>query len=222
MAVAAVKRTFEELNTYFSPSPSPPVVCEKPRYSHSTSISDPIKNKHDEALPLKSNSKKNTVYWASDLLLKTLTAVGSMDEGQFCTNTVWEGFERTITVPLHNQISLLEKQAERVTQELERKNQELEGNIYELEQKNQKLERKKWKLEHITQENTLLKRAVVVQHERLEQFNNKEQEIKHLKDKLTTLEVNNYTLSSSATHFHSGKLQLPSPCFLRDTTNFTV
>ncbi|KAF3952658.1 hypothetical protein CMV_021810 [Castanea mollissima] len=179
MAVAAVKRTFEELNTYFSPSP--PVVCKKPRYSHSTSISKPIKNQHDEALPLKSNSKKNTVDWTRDLLLKTLTAVGSMDEAQVCTNTVLEGFERTITVPLHNQISLLEKQAERMTQELERKNQELEGKIYELEQKNQKLERKNWELEHIIQENTLLKRAV-----------------------------------------HSGKLQLPSLYFLRDSTNFTM
>ncbi|KAK7846062.1 hypothetical protein CFP56_008503, partial [Quercus suber] len=56
--------------------------------------------------------------------------------------------------------------------------------------KNQELERKNWELEHITQENTLLKRAVVVLHERLEQCNNKEQEIKHLKDKLTTLEEN--------------------------------
>ena len=129
MAVAAVKRTFEELNTYFSTSPSPPVVW-KNHYCPS-----PLPN-------------------------------------QLVGETSWKG-----------------------DPELERKSQELEGKIYELEQKNQELERKNWELEHITQENTLLKRAVVVQHERLEQCNNKEQEIKHLKDKLTTVEVNNYTLS---------------------------
>ena len=97
-----------------------------------------------------------------------------MDEAQVCTNNLLEGFERTITAPLHNRISLLEKQADRMIQELGKKNQELE---------------------HITQENTILKRAVVVQQERLEQCNNKEQEIKHLEDKLTMLQVNNYGLS---------------------------
>ncbi|KAK7849559.1 hypothetical protein CFP56_002748 [Quercus suber] len=120
--------------------------------------------------------------------LKTLTAVGSMDEAQVCTNNLLGGFERTITAPLHNRISLLEKQADRMIQELEKKNEELEWKNHELERKNQELE-------HITQENTILKRAVAVQHERLEQCNNKEQEIKHLKDKLTMLHVNNYGLS---------------------------
>ena len=118
-----------------------------------------------------------------------------MDEAQVCTNNLLEGFERTITAPLHNRISLLEKQADRMIQELGKKNQELEKKNEELERKNRDLERKNQELEHITQENTILKRAVVVQHERLEQCNNKEQEIKHLEDKLTMVQVNNYGLT---------------------------
>ena len=179
--VCGIKRTFSD----FSPSP---VVSKKTRYTK------PIKNQHDEALPLKSNSN-NGVDWIRDLLLQTLTAVGSMDEAQVCTNNLLEGFERTITAPLHNRISLLEKQADRMIQELGKKNQELEKKNEELEGKNRELERKNQELEHITQENTILKRAVVVQHERLEQCNNKEQEIKHLEDKLTMVQVNNYGLT---------------------------
>lgn len=80
-------------------------------------------------------------------------------------------------------------------QEPGKKNQEFEKKNEELEWKNCELERKNQELEHITQENTILKRAVVVYHERLAQCNNKEQEIKHLKDRLTMLQFNNYGLS---------------------------
>ncbi|KAK8581687.1 hypothetical protein V6N13_144699 [Hibiscus sabdariffa] len=60
----------------------------------------------------------------------------------------------------------------------------------------------KEQLEALIQENTILKRAVAVQHERQKEFENQSQELQHLKqlasqyqEQLRTLEVNNYALT---------------------------
>ncbi|XVF48052.1 hypothetical protein PTKIN_Ptkin03bG0159900 [Pterospermum kingtungense] len=60
----------------------------------------------------------------------------------------------------------------------------------------------KKQLETLVQENTILKRAVAVQHERQKQFENQSQELQRLKqlvsqyqEQLRTLEVNNYALT---------------------------
>ncbi|XWS72962.1 hypothetical protein CRYUN_Cryun02cG0084500 [Craigia yunnanensis] len=60
----------------------------------------------------------------------------------------------------------------------------------------------KEQLETLIQENTILKRAVAVQHERQKEYENKSQELQHLKqlasqyqEQLRTLEVNNYALT---------------------------
>ncbi|GMI81198.1 hypothetical protein like AT5G32440 [Hibiscus trionum] len=60
----------------------------------------------------------------------------------------------------------------------------------------------KEQLEALIQENTILKRAVAVQHERQKEYENQSQELQHLKqlasqyqEQLRTLEVNNYALT---------------------------
>ncbi|GMJ15654.1 hypothetical protein like AT5G32440 [Hibiscus trionum] len=60
----------------------------------------------------------------------------------------------------------------------------------------------KEQLETLIQENTILKRAVAVQHERQKEYENQNQELQHLKqvisqyqEQLRTLEVNNYALT---------------------------
>ncbi|CAK9161590.1 unnamed protein product, partial [Ilex paraguariensis] len=60
----------------------------------------------------------------------------------------------------------------------------------------------KQQLEVLIQENTVLKRAVSIQHERQKEFEDRGQEVHHLKqlvtqyqEQLRTLEVNNYALS---------------------------
>ncbi|XP_022749650.1 uncharacterized protein LOC111299032 [Durio zibethinus] len=60
----------------------------------------------------------------------------------------------------------------------------------------------KEQLEALIQENTILKRAVAVQHERQKEYEDKSQELQHLKqlvsqyqEQLRTLEVNNYALT---------------------------
>ncbi|XVE98370.1 hypothetical protein REPUB_Repub03eG0100600 [Reevesia pubescens] len=60
----------------------------------------------------------------------------------------------------------------------------------------------KEQLETLIQENTILKRAVAVQHERQKEYENQSQELQHLKllvsqyqEQLRTLEVNNYALT---------------------------
>ena len=49
--------------------------------------------------------------------------------------------------------------------------------------------------ERVTEENTMLKRAVVIQHERQKEYENKDGELQQLREKLRTMEVNNYALS---------------------------
>ncbi|XVF34608.1 hypothetical protein REPUB_Repub18cG0073600 [Reevesia pubescens] len=60
----------------------------------------------------------------------------------------------------------------------------------------------KEQLQALIQENTILKRAVAVQHERQKEYENQNQELQHLKqlvsqyqEQLRTLEVNNYALT---------------------------
>ncbi|KAA3486062.1 Doublesex and mab-3-related transcription factor 3 [Gossypium australe] len=60
----------------------------------------------------------------------------------------------------------------------------------------------KEQLETLIQENTILKRAVAVQHERQKEYENQSQELQHLKqvisqyqEQLRTLEINNYALT---------------------------
>ncbi|KAE8676073.1 hypothetical protein F3Y22_tig00111634pilonHSYRG00141 [Hibiscus syriacus] len=60
----------------------------------------------------------------------------------------------------------------------------------------------KEQLEILTQENTILKRAVALQHERQKEYENQSQELQHLnqvtsqyQEQLRTLEVNNYALT---------------------------
>ncbi|OMO81216.1 Ubiquitin system component Cue [Corchorus capsularis] len=60
----------------------------------------------------------------------------------------------------------------------------------------------KEQLQALIQENTILKRAVALQHERQKEFENQSQELQHLKqvisqyqEQLRTLEVNNYALT---------------------------
>ncbi|KAI4380460.1 hypothetical protein MLD38_006650 [Melastoma candidum] len=60
----------------------------------------------------------------------------------------------------------------------------------------------KHRLEALIQENSILKRAVAIQHERQKDYNDKSQELDHLRqlisqyqEQLRTLEVNNYTLT---------------------------
>uniref|UniRef100_A0A2N9EGK2 Uncharacterized protein n=1 Tax=Fagus sylvatica TaxID=28930 RepID=A0A2N9EGK2_FAGSY len=109
-------------------------------------------------------NSNDVVEW-SDLLIKKLTAVASMDDAKVCTKQVLEGFERSIKIDMiQKEIMLL--------------NEQVEG---------------------LRKENSILKRAVVVQHE---ERNIKERELQDLKElvpqykeKLTTLELNNYSLS---------------------------
>ncbi|KAI4379488.1 hypothetical protein MLD38_005778 [Melastoma candidum] len=60
----------------------------------------------------------------------------------------------------------------------------------------------KQQLEALIHENTILKRAVTIQHERQKDYDEKAQELGHLKqlisqyqEQLRALEVNNYTLT---------------------------
>jgi enterochelin esterase-like enzyme len=61
----------------------------------------------------------------------------------------------------------------------------------------------KEQVERLTQENAIVKRAVVIQHERQKEYENKDRELQHLKEELVpqykeqlrTMEVNNYALS---------------------------
>ncbi|KAK0571317.1 hypothetical protein LWI29_014040 [Acer saccharum] len=57
-------------------------------------------------------------------------------------------------------------------------------------------------MEALLQENMILKRAVSIQHERQKEYEDRNQELQHLKqlvaqyqDQLRTLEVNNYALT---------------------------
>ena len=171
MAICGVKRNFEE--NFYSPSP----VCKKGCFSSSASSFEyykPIQNPDELSFELESAKEKsdanhqvpnsNDVVEWSDLLIKKLTAVASMDDAKVCTKQVLEGFERSIKIDIQKEIMLL--------------NEQVEG---------------------LRKENSILKRAVVVQHE---ERNIKERELQDLKElvpqykeKLTTLELNNYSLS---------------------------
>ncbi|KAE8709039.1 mitogen-activated protein kinase kinase kinase 12-like [Hibiscus syriacus] len=68
----------------------------------------------------------------------------------------------------------------------------------------------KEQIEALIQENTVLKRAVAVQHERQKEYQDKNQELQHLKqlvsqyqEQLRTLEVNNYALMMHLKQAHS-------------------
>lgn len=99
-------------------------------------------------------------------------AAKSVEDAMVCTTGVLGDFERSIgariEVHLNQEFMSLKEQAER-----------------------------------LTEENTMLKRAVVIQHERQKECENKDGELQHVKDvvvpqlreKLRTMEVNNYALS---------------------------
>ncbi|KAF5466773.1 hypothetical protein F2P56_016673 [Juglans regia] len=65
----------------------------------------------------------------------------------------------------------------------------------------------KEQIEGLMRENTILKRAVAIQHERQKEYDDKDQELRHLKqlvsqyqEQLRTLEMNNYALSMHLKH----------------------
>ncbi|KAK9037179.1 hypothetical protein V6N11_022100 [Hibiscus sabdariffa] len=77
---------------------------------------------------------------------------------------------------------------------------EVAQNFYQVGSHENKMLREQ--LEALIQENTILKRAVAVQHERQKEYENQSQELQHLKqlasqyqEQLRTLEVNNYALT---------------------------
>ncbi|KAC6256912.1 hypothetical protein FH972_027244 [Carpinus fangiana] len=182
MAVCGIKRNFEDL------SPSP-LACKRVRYSCSTSpinnqiphnnSSTAIKNPHElssesaEEKPaeIDLSAPTNGVEWTHSLI-KKLMAAKSVEDAMVCTTGVLGDFERSIgariEAHLNQEIMSLKEQAER-----------------------------------LTEENTMLKRAVVIQHERQKEYENKDGELQHVKDvvvpqlreKLRTMEVNNYALS---------------------------
>lgn len=107
----------------------------------------------------------------TDFLHKKLMAAKSVDDAKVCTIGVVGDFGRAINA--------------RVTADLYKENMLFKEQV-----------------ERLTQENTILKRAAAIQLERLKEDENKERETEHLKEsllhykeRLRTLEVNNYALS---------------------------
>jgi hypothetical protein len=165
MAVCGIKRNFQDL------SPSP-LDCKRVRYSYSTSpINTQIPHNNSNPAEIDVSEPKNGAEW-SDCLIKKLMASKSVDDAMVCTTGVLEDFERSICARveahLKEEIVLLKEQAER-----------------------------------LAEENTILKRGVVIQHERLKEYENKDGELQHVKnlvvpqlrEKLRTMEINNYALS---------------------------
>jgi hypothetical protein len=165
MAVCGIKRNFEDL------APSP-LDCKRVRYSYSTSpINTQIPHNNSNPAEIDVSEPKNGAEW-SDCLIKKLMASKSVDDAMVCTTGVLEDFERSICARveahLKEEIVLLKEQAER-----------------------------------LAEENTILKRGVVIQHERLKEYENKDGELQHVKnlvvpqlrEKLRTMEINNYALS---------------------------
>ncbi|KAJ4845511.1 hypothetical protein Tsubulata_013033 [Turnera subulata] len=110
-----------------------------------------------------------------DLFVREMMGATSVDDAKARASRVLEVLEKSIS----------SRAAEESAQSFEKENMML-----------------KEKIEVLIRENSILKRAVAIQHERQKDFEDKNRELEHLKqlvaqyqEQLRTLEVNNYALS---------------------------
>ncbi|KAL0552728.1 hypothetical protein IC582_011851 [Cucumis melo] len=120
------------------------------------------------------NLPTNGAEWV-DLFVNEMTSASNMDDARSRASRVLEVLEKSICA---------------------RANAEAANNFH---QENKMLREQ---VEALIQENTILKRAVSIQHERQKEFEGRNQELQHLKElvsqyqeQLKTLEVNNYALT---------------------------
>ncbi|CAK9326557.1 unnamed protein product [Citrullus colocynthis] len=120
------------------------------------------------------NLPTNGAEWV-DLFVNEMTSASNMDDARSRASRVLEVLEKSICA---------------------RANAEAANNFH---QENKMLREQ---VEALIQENTILKRAVSIQHERQKEYEGRNQELQHLKElvsqyqeQLKTLEVNNYALT---------------------------
>ncbi|XP_038890913.1 uncharacterized protein LOC120080344 [Benincasa hispida] len=120
------------------------------------------------------NLPTNGAEWV-DLFVSEMTSASNMDDARSRASRVLEVLEKSICA---------------------RANAEAANNFH---QENKMLREQ---VEALIQENTILKRAVSIQHERQKEYEGRNQELQHLKElvsqyqeQLKTLEVNNYALT---------------------------
>ncbi|KAL8136855.1 hypothetical protein V2J09_002856 [Rumex salicifolius] len=120
------------------------------------------------------NLPRDGTEWV-ELFVKEMASAANLDDARVRATRALESLEKSITTRVSSEVS------------------------HEFRQENTVLKEQIGVLIH---ENTILKRAVSIQHERQKEFDDKIQEIQHLKQlisqyqqQLRTLEVNNYALS---------------------------
>ncbi|KAJ4718418.1 Ubiquitin system component Cue [Melia azedarach] len=134
-------------------------------------------NENTAASELPSDSSKlpeNGAEWV-DLFVAEMTSATSMDDAKARASRLLEILEK----------SIMARAADGAAENLQKENVMMKEHI-----------------EALVRENSILKRGVAIQHERLQEYENRNQEVQQLKqlvsqyqEQLRTLEINNYALS---------------------------
>ncbi|TXG69388.1 hypothetical protein EZV62_004323 [Acer yangbiense] len=123
-----------------------------------------------------------------DLLVREMMSATSMDDAKSRASRVLEILEK----------SIMARPGDEAAQSFEKENMMLKG-----------------QMEILIRENSILKRAVGIQHERQKEYDNRNQELQHMKqllsqyqEQLRTLEMNNYALTM---HLRQAEQSSPIP-----------